>query len=335
MKILLCGDIMLGENLFHRGRGIINKYKGNYAALLSQQVFEELTQESDSLMFNCEFSLFQNPISSYKNTDEKVYRGEIESLELFRKFKGVKIANVANNHFSQHGQVSARFTCDTIQGNGMKLVGKNQNPCLLNDFDGKVIKIWGVSLIEDPFYCDFYWQSNPVELIEIFRKQSKSENEFWIVTIHWGDEYIAQPSPVQIDLAHKLIDSGIDLIVGHHPHVIQSIEVYKNKTVFYSFGNFIFDQNFSEETTSGLAAIFDTTSNSLIKLFKTRQKAYAVNSIREVSPDEYSLKVDFKYIDELAKNQAGFRKKMKAEYIRNFYKTSPEVFVYVIKKMLK
>jgi len=335
MKVLLCGDIMLGENLFHLGRGIINKYRGNYAALLSQQVFEELSRESDSFMFNCEFSLFQNPVSLYKNTDEKVYRGEIESLELLRKFNGVKIANVANNHFSQHGQVSARFTCDTLHENGMKLVGMNQKPCLLHDFHGKDIKIWGVSLIEDPFYCDSYWQSNPAELIEFFGKQRKSENEYWIVTIHWGDEYITQPSLVQIDLAHKLIDSGIDLIVGHHPHVIQSIEVYKSKTVFYSFGNFIFDQNFSEETTTGLAAIFDTTSNSLIKLFETRQKEYEVNSIREVSLDKYSLKMDFNYIDELSKIQARFRKKMKAEYIRNFYKTSPEVFVQLIKKMLK
>ncbi len=335
MKILLCGDIMLGENLFHLGRGIIDKYRGNYAALLSQQVFEELTQESDSFMFNCEFSLFQNSVLLYKNTDEKVYRGEIESLELFRKYNGVKIANIANNHFSQHGQISARFTCDTLQENGMKLVGMNQKPYLLHDFDGKYIKIWGVSLIEDPFYCDSYWQSNPAELIEFFRKQRKSENEFWIVTIHWGDEYITQPSLVQIDLAHKLIDSGIDLIVGHHPHVIQSIEVYKSKIVFYSFGNFIFDQNFSEETTSGLAAIFDTTCNSLIKLFETRQEAYAVNSLREVSPDEYSLMANFNYIDELSKNQVRFRKKMKAEYIRNFYKTSPEVFIHLIKKMLK
>lgn len=335
MKVLLCGDIMLGENLFHLGRGIIKKYSGNYAALISQQVFEELTQESDSFMFNCEYSLYQHPVSSYKKTDDRVYRGEIESLELFKKFNGVKIANVANNHFSQHGQMSARFTCDILQGNGMNLVGMNQNPCQLHDIDGSGIKIWGVSLIEDQFYCNSYWQCNPLELIEFFRKQKKSENEFWIVSIHWGDEYITQPSPVQIELAHGLIDSGVDLIVGHHPHVIQSIEVYNHKTVFYSFGNFIFDQNFSEETTTGLAAIFDTMSNSLIKLFETRQKAYAVNSIREVSPVNYSLKKDFNYFDELSKNQIRFRKKMKTEYIRNFYRTSPDVFVHLIKKMLK
>ena len=62
-----------------------------------------------------------------------------------------------------------------------------------------------------------------------------------IITLHWGEEYVPQPAPWQIEFAHKLIDRGADIILGHHPHVLQPIEVYKGKLITYSLGNFVSD----------------------------------------------------------------------------------------------
>lgn len=335
MKILLGGDIMMGENLFHLGRGILSKYNGRYTDLICPEVFDKFLSGIDCFVFNFEYSLFQLPHSSYLKPEERVYRGEIYTLDLINKFNGLKIANIANNHFSQHGHDSAEFTCATLTNNSIQVVGRNQEALQLDDIDGKVLKIWGVSLIDDPYFCNSYWYCTPEKLISFFNDINKQENEYWILSIHWGDEYIGFPSPEQVILAHMLVDSGVDLIVGHHPHVIQSIEQYKQKTIFYSFGNLIFDQNFSTETTTGLIAIFDTCDNSISKLYETSQNNYAVSSIKEVSPRNYSQLDNSDYSDTLKKNHKVFRLRMKFEYLKNFYLTYPGVMVHLMKRTFK
>jgi poly-gamma-glutamate synthesis protein (capsule biosynthesis protein) len=69
---------------------------------------------------------------------------------------------------------------------------------------------------------------------------------------HWGTEYEAIHSASQEKLAHSWIDAGADIIIGSHPHVIQDAEMYKNRPIFYSVGNFVFDQSWSEPTQRGL-----------------------------------------------------------------------------------
>jgi len=73
-----------------------------------------------------------------------------------------------------------------------------------------------------------------------------------IASVHAGIEYIDEPEPVKVDMMRKLIDYGIDVIIGHHPHVIQGIEVYGEGLIAYSLGNLIFDQKWSHETSLGL-----------------------------------------------------------------------------------
>ena len=73
-----------------------------------------------------------------------------------------------------------------------------------------------------------------------------------IVSMHWGEEYQLRSNKFQQEIGRALVEAGADIIIGHHPHVIQEIERYKNGWIAYSLGNFIFDQNFSEETMKGL-----------------------------------------------------------------------------------
>ena len=85
-----------------------------------------------------------------------------------------------------------------------------------------------------------YCHGNETKIKEdIYRIREKVD--FIIISLHWGDEYIQKPSLDQIILAKMIIDQGADIILGHHPHVIQGIETYKNKLIAYSLGNFIFD----------------------------------------------------------------------------------------------
>ncbi len=77
--------------------------------------------------------------------------------------------------------------------------------------------------------------------------------DFIIVFPHWGNEYQKTPSALQRRLAHEWIDAGADMVIGAHPHIVQPLETYKEKPIFYSLGNYIFDQYFSYDTTHGIA----------------------------------------------------------------------------------
>lgn len=77
-------------------------------------------------------------------------------------------------------------------------------------------------------------------------------SDIQIVYVHWGDEYILTHNNTQEKLAYTLIDAGVEAVIGHHPHVVQDIEKYKNGLIFYSLGNFIFDQYFSTDVQEGL-----------------------------------------------------------------------------------
>ena len=83
-------------------------------------------------------------------------------------------------------------------------------------------------------------------------KKGKEISDYVIVNIHWGTEYKPTSNARQQYLAHLFIDNGADIIIGHHPHVIQEMEIYNNKPIFYSLGNFIFDQYWSTPTQVGL-----------------------------------------------------------------------------------
>jgi poly-gamma-glutamate synthesis protein (capsule biosynthesis protein) len=75
-----------------------------------------------------------------------------------------------------------------------------------------------------------------------------------VVMPHWGREYLAEPEPGQVDLARAAVDAGADLVVGGHAHWSKGIEVYEGAPIFYGVGNFLLDQSWSEETSTGIFA---------------------------------------------------------------------------------
>ena len=93
-----------------------------------------------------------------------------------------------------------------------------------------------------------------------------SATDMVIVNMHWGREYEHQYNKRQQEIAQALVDRGADMIIGHHPHVVQGMEIYHNKPIFYSLGNFIFDQYFSADTQEELAveAVIDGEGMELV-----------------------------------------------------------------------
>jgi poly-gamma-glutamate synthesis protein (capsule biosynthesis protein) len=100
-------------------------------------------------------------------------------------------------------------------------------------------------------YNLFSQGSEPAALAEI--KKIRPQVDWLIVYTHWDNEYQPLAHSSSVSLAHQFIDLGADLIIGSHPHVIQNHEVYKDKHIYYSLGNFVFDQYFEPAVRQGLA----------------------------------------------------------------------------------
>ena len=85
-----------------------------------------------------------------------------------------------------------------------------------------------------------------------------------VVSLHWGEEYKTLSNDRERELAHRLIDAGADIIVGHHPHVRQEVERYNGGWIIYSLGNFVFDQIFSEATRTGLVLVVTVEDGAIV-----------------------------------------------------------------------
>jgi len=122
-------------------------------------------------------------------------------------------------------------------------------------------------------------------------QETKKNVDLIIVHIHWGTEYQHQFNQQQEKIGHALIDAGADIIIGHHPHVVQGMEIYKNKPIFYSLGNFIFDQYFSPDTQEGLAVGLKLTNNKIsATLFPLQAKSAIINLMVGSAKDNFLLK---------------------------------------------
>ncbi|MDD5031833.1 MAG: CapA family protein [Patescibacteria group bacterium] len=169
--------------------------------------------------------------------------------------------NLANNHFADQGERGIMETRNNLDNLGFYYSGcqdRQTGDCSAKTIEiypirndeisdrvvGKKIGLAGFSMV--------YGKLDNKKMGEIIKELTET-TDLVIVNVHWGTEYEHQFGKIQQETARNLIDAGADIIIGHHPHVVQGLEIYKNKPIFYSLGNFIFDQYFSADTQEGLA----------------------------------------------------------------------------------
>lgn len=157
--------------------------------------------------------------------------------------------SLANNHIMDFGQKAFNKTIDILEENSIRYFGagtkkNNFNNPLIIEFNGKKIALLGYSCPSThPIFGDNIESGSAkldIEEIIIDIKSIRFKVDFIIIEPHWGIQDISIPKFSDIEIAHRLIDAGADLIIGHHAHVIQSYEIYKNRYIFYGIGNFIF-----------------------------------------------------------------------------------------------
>ncbi|MFC1963384.1 CapA family protein [Chloroflexota bacterium] len=238
--LIAVGDIMLGENTLCLGRGVGSVIKNRGASYPFLQVASILGQ-GDIVFGNLEAVLSNNGINK-KVLNSLHLRATPEAVEGL-KYAGFNILSLANNHALEHGQEALDETANILLENDIKHVGVDTNTTkarepLVMHVKGIAIAFLSYCLVPDK--TAYISIKDPEEIYPDVRK-ARADADIVVVSLHWGNEYIQWPSPAQIKLAHQVIDSGANVILGHHPHVLQGIERYHNGVIAYSLGNFIFD----------------------------------------------------------------------------------------------
>ncbi len=165
--------------------------------------------------------------------------------------------SLANNHALDYGEHDLERARAVLASSSLVTFGHptkvGASSLTYLDVGGETVAILALHTL--------YTAPKETELAEVLA-EARDKSQYQIVYVHWGVEYEHRPSESQRNLAKLLIKEGVDLIVGHHPHVIQAVEQINGVPVFYSLGNFIFDQYFSKAVQDGLVLKLEMTHTS-------------------------------------------------------------------------
>lgn len=211
---------------------------------------------------------------------------------------GINMVTLANNHSYDCFKIGFESTKKYLTEAGIDYIGDNEleKSFIVKEIDGKSIAFVGIDeTVQAVALTRFY------PLIQ----KLDAENDLVVVNIHWGTEYELTNSESQKNIAHKLIDNGADVIFGHHPHVVQNMEVYKGKAIFYSLGNFVFDQGFGETDVGlGVRAEF-LDDKTVFELFPFNMKIFAPDLMK----GEERISFCNKFLKEIVHEDCGFEVK--------------------------
>jgi poly-gamma-glutamate synthesis protein (capsule biosynthesis protein) len=261
-------------------RGVKSSIDKNFGGDYNQ-LFENLKElkEADILFGNLEgdVSIVGNNVGSKYS-----FRMDPKILPTLKN-AGFDIVSFANNHVGDWNTKAFEDTLNRLEENNILKTGagKNkedaENPTIIEKngirFGFIGFSDVGPNWIEAKINSPGILLASDPNLSEIIKK-AKTKSDVLIVSFHFGEEYKLIHNKRQETLAHNAIDSGADMVIGHHPHVMEDIENYKGKVIVYSLGNFIFDQYFSQDTMRGMlfSATFDKD-----KLIKTEKRIITLN----------------------------------------------------------
>lgn len=240
----LMGDLGLGRNITSTARAK-NDFSWSFSG-----VTPWLTS-NDFNIANLESPIIKDCPKGITGTF--TFCGDPQFLPYLKQNKFV--LNLNNNHILNYGVDGLTQTKNFLK-----------NDFIADNFFTKTIN--GITF--GFFGYDFITYPNLDKNVILSRVSQYDPQVDWlVVSIHWGNEYLKEPESWRIKFAHDLVDRGVDIIHGQHPHVLQPVETYKDKLIFYSLGNFIFDQSWS----------YETSHSEMIRLTLTKEKVQNLEKV--------------------------------------------------------
>lgn len=241
-SVLAVGDIMLGRFV----RTLMDANGHEYPFENIRGLEDRFFEGADVIFGNLEGPIYKD---GYKSSTSLIFGFPEYVVPLLKKFN-FGVLSLANNHMLNQGVDGFVSTIGSLRGQGIGVCG---NP-IDEGRAGIEYRRYGENLVGFVCFNDVEHDMDDEVALETIRA-AKSRADYVIVSAHWGYEYKHVPNDsVQVERAHGFVDAGADLVIGHHPHVVQGIEIYDGVPILYSLGNFIFDQYWSYDTEEGLAA---------------------------------------------------------------------------------
>ncbi|MBF2025420.1 MAG: CapA family protein [Oscillatoriales cyanobacterium C42_A2020_001] len=236
VTLMFSGDVTLAET-FKEVMG------SNYA-----QTFAQMPeyQQADVAMVNLENPLTRSTLQMPGKQFN--FKAEPESVEVL-KSGGVDIVTLANNHSMDYDAEGLKETLSTLEAAGIESMGAGHD--LTHARRPQIVDVKGQRIAYLAYWGEEYGAEANKPGVNNIREERIAEDirairdqvDWVVVNYHWGQELADFPADWQVKLAHFTVDQGADLIVGHHPHVLQGAEIYKGRAIAYSLGNFIFGGN--------------------------------------------------------------------------------------------
>ena len=270
LAMMMAGDSLTitftGDLLLDRGVREFIRHRGT-DSLFSPSV-DSVFQSSDFVVANLECPATKREQPNFKKF---IFRAEPEWLSTLR-CHGITHLNLANNHSIDQGRGGLMDTKKNIEQEGMIPVGAGQNmqealkPVLLASSPRNIYLLSSLRMpLENyAFLPDkpcVSQESHDSLLTRLRRLRTADPHALIILSLHWGIEHTVIPTPMQRQQAHEYIDAGADALICHHTHTLQSIETYKGKPIYYSIGNFIFDQKKPVNSRACLVKVTVTAQN--------------------------------------------------------------------------
>lgn len=233
VEILLSftGDCILGtdENFYYDTS--FNAYYENYGSAYFFQNVKDVFEKDDLTIINMEGTL--TDLTTRKDK-QFAFKGDPEYVKVLTN-GSVEAANMANNHSYDYGEESFKDTVNILEKNKIRTFGDDET--VIIPVKGVNVGIFGIYELDDH-------EERIPQVKSDIAKLKKDGADIIVAVFHWGNELERVPDDNQVMLAHLAIDEGADVVVGHHPHVLQGIDTYKGKTIAYSLGNFCFGGNY-------------------------------------------------------------------------------------------
>lgn len=292
ITISYTGDCTLGTYKGQSGYLFSNYYEDNGTDYFFENV-KDIFSKDDLTFINLE-----GPLTSETQKVQKSFpiKGNPEYVDILKN-SSIEVCNLANNHILDCGEKGLEETKNILKENNIGFCGmKNTYRTSINGINISFLgyKVWSAE------------KSFKEELLKDIKNEKEiNKSNLIIVEFHWGIEREYESSSYQEELAHYAIDSGADVIIGAHPHVLQGIEKYKGKNIYYSLGNFCFGANKNPKDKDTLIVqetyTFDKNNNLIdIKENIIPCKLSSVNDKNDYKPTiEKDIKEKERILDKL------------------------------------
>ena len=230
ITISAAGDCTLGTDEYFDPSTSLNAYYDSNGPAYFFQNVKSIFEADDLTIVNMEGTLTEETARQDKTY---AFKGPAEYTQILTD-GDVEAANLANNHSHDYGDKSYTDTIAALDAAGITNFGYDRTAVM--DVNGVKVGLVGTYELAEGMGCED-------EMISNIKAVEDQGAQIVIVSFHWGIERENYPTENQVNLAHSAIDNGADLVLGHHPHVLEGIEVYNGKNIVYSLGNFCFGGN--------------------------------------------------------------------------------------------